>query len=153
MLSRLYTALIWVQRYGLIPILPNISHIILKRSYFAILCLQFQPLAKSFDSLLRTFIPSKPPLFLLHTYNNEAKTCVIKVIRSRVSLRIFDWEGDFMLIININIFIFYYADFRTPNCLMTLVTHDTHDIPFEKNKKIWVSIREPQWPCRTFAVS
>ena len=24
-------------------------------------------------------------------------------------------------------FIYYYADFRTPNCLMTLVTHDTRD--------------------------
>ena len=55
--------------------------------------------------------------------------CVIKVIRSRVSLRILSWEGDFRLIININLFIYYYADFRTPNCLMTLVTHDTRDHP------------------------
>lgn len=53
-------------------------------------------------------------------------TCVIKVIRSRVSLRFLSWEGYFRLIIYINEFI-YYADFCTPNCLMTLMTHDTRD--------------------------
>ena len=32
-----------------------------------------------------------------------------------------------MLIIIYNIIIYYYAVFCTPKCLMTLMTHDTHD--------------------------
>ena len=38
------------------------------------------------------------------TFSREAQfaQCVIKVIRSRVSLRFLSWEGDFWLIININ---------------------------------------------------
>ena len=72
-----------------------------------------------------------------------SKSCVIKVIRSRVSLRILKWEVDFQLIIIYkNIFIYYYADFHTPNCLMTLVTHDTHDHIFLVSgscKQSWAS--------------
>lgn len=67
-------------------------------------------------------------------YNYDA--CVMKVTMSRVSLRLFCWEGIFRLIINIKFkFIYYYADFRTPNYLMTLLTHDTLDI-FLKNQNI-----------------
>jgi hypothetical protein len=44
-----------------------------------------------------------------------------------VSLRILNWEVDFRLIIIYKFFVYYYADFRTPICLMTFVTHDTRD--------------------------
>ena len=47
--------------------------------------------------------------------------------------------GDFMPIIYINYNLYYYVGFRAPNFLMTLVTHDTRDIPpLKKNrKKVW----------------
>ena len=49
---------------------------------------------------------------------------VISVTVSLVSLRVFKlWRGVFpLIIIYKNIFIYYYGDFRTPKCLMTLVT-------------------------------
>ena len=37
--------------------------------------------------------------------------------------------GDFLPIIYINYNLYYYGGSPAPNCLMTLVTHDTRDLP------------------------
>ena len=68
-------------------------------------------------------------------------------------IKVFGWGGGFPAHnnnINLNLY-YYYADFRTPNCLMTFVTHDTRDLRSCFFSVFFRFIREPQWECSIFA--